>query len=152
MSRTTDFLTCFRRIIKLHEGLLKEQICSKYQLTLMEATIISFLMNNPEKDTAADIAELRMLSKGNISQGVEGLIQKSLLERKRDDTDRRRIHLSLTPEAEPITASMEQIWRLFHDEIFSGLTAEELAMFDKFNGQIMENTKKALADLPQRKE
>lgn len=152
MSRTTDFLTCFQRIIKLHENLLKEQICSKYQLTLMEATIISFLMNNPEKDTAADIAELRMLSKGNISQGVEGLIQKSLLERKRDEADRRRIHLSLTPAAEPITVSMAQIWRLFHDEIFSGLTAEELAMFDKFNGQIMENTKKALADLPQRKE
>ena len=51
-------------------------ICEEYRLTLIEATIISFLHNNPAKNTAADIVELRMLSKGNVSQAVESLIQK----------------------------------------------------------------------------
>ena len=41
----------------------------------MEADIISFLKNNPGKDTAADIVELRMLSKGAVSKTVEALIQ-----------------------------------------------------------------------------
>lgn len=67
MAQTTDFLMYFRRIIKLHESMLKE-ICETYQLTMIEANIISFLYNNPGRDTARDIVELRMLSKGNVSQ------------------------------------------------------------------------------------
>ena len=74
MSRTTEFLMNIRSIIKLHESMLRE-ICGEYQLALIEATIISFLHNNPGKDTAADIVELRMLSKGNVSQAVESLIR-----------------------------------------------------------------------------
>lgn len=92
MSRTTEFLMNIRSIIKLHESMLRE-ICGEYQLALIEATIISFLHNNPGKDTAADIVELRMLSKGNVSQAVESLIQRSLLRREQDAVDRRRIHL-----------------------------------------------------------
>ena len=45
----------------------------------------------------ADIVELRMLLKGNVSQAVESLIQKSLLKREQNKEDRRKIHLSLTP-------------------------------------------------------
>lgn len=63
--QTTDFLTMIRRIIKLHEGMLKE-VCEHYQLALIEANIISFLYNNPGRDTAGDIVELRMLAKGNV--------------------------------------------------------------------------------------
>ena len=67
MQRTTVLLTNIRRIIKLYDSMLRP-ICTRYELTAIEATIISFLYNNPGKDTAADIAELRMLSKSNISQ------------------------------------------------------------------------------------
>ena len=42
--------------------MLKE-ICGAYHLTMIEANIISFLYNNPGKDTAGDIVELRMLSR-----------------------------------------------------------------------------------------
>ena len=69
MSRVTGFLMNIRRIMKLHDGMLKE-ICAKYQLTPIEAKIIRFLYNNPEKDTATDIVELRMLQKGNVSAAV----------------------------------------------------------------------------------
>lgn len=72
MAWTTDILMTFRRIIKLHESGLKE-LCEKYRLSLIEANIISFLYNNPGKDTAGDIVELRMLAKGNVSQGGGGL-------------------------------------------------------------------------------
>ena len=102
MGRTTDFLVNLRRIIKLHESVLK-QIGERFGLSLTEAKIISFLHNNPGKDTAADIVELRMLSKGNVSQAVESLIQKSLLEREQDRDDRRKIHLFLTSKTKPIT-------------------------------------------------
>ena len=51
---------------------------------MMEATIITFLRNNPNVDTAADIAELRMLSKGQVSQAVESLVRKGLVRRQPD--------------------------------------------------------------------
>lgn len=144
MNPTTAYLTNFRRIIKLHEAMLKD-ICEQYGLTLMEATIISFLYNNPGKDTAADIVELRMLSKGNVSQGVEGLIQKALLQRRQDTRDRRRIHLALLPPAAPITQTIESIQAQFHREVFQGLSDEDRAQFDRINARIMENTKAATA-------
>ena len=140
MSQKSNFLVNIRRIIKLHETMLK-QICQDYHLSLIEATIISFLYNNPGKDTAADIVELRMLSKGNVSQAVESLIQKSILQRKQDTEDRRKIHLSLTPAAHPITQELEIISK----EFFSGLSQEELELLERMNDRIIENTKNAIA-------
>ena len=71
---STHFLVQFRQLNKLYECMLKE-ICRRHKLTLIETTIISFLYNNPGRDTAADIVELRMLSKENVSQAVELLMQ-----------------------------------------------------------------------------
>ena len=90
MGRTTELFIGLRSLFRLYDKMLK-RVCTEHDLTLVEGDIISFLRNNPEKDTAADIVELRMLSKGAVSKGVEALIQKSLLERIPDMEDRRRI-------------------------------------------------------------
>lgn len=73
-----NVLLNMRQMIKLYDSFLDE-IRKKYRLTQVEVTIISFLHNNPGKDTAKDISTLRMLPKGNVSQGVESLIQKKIL-------------------------------------------------------------------------
>ena len=66
----TDYLMNIQLTTKLHESLLKK-ICVKYNLSLIEGKILCFLHNNPTKDTAADIVELRMLSKGNVSSAID---------------------------------------------------------------------------------
>lgn len=144
MGRPTDFLTNTRRIIKLYESMLRS-ICEKYRLTLLEATIRSFLHNNPGVDTAADITELRMLSKGNVSQAVESLIQKGLLLREQDGADRRRIHLHPTTAAAAITVSLEEGRRQFQAEVFCGLSPGDLELYDRINHRIAENTENAMA-------
>ncbi len=144
MGRPTDFLTNTRRIIKLYESMLRS-ICEKYRLTLLEATILSFLHNNPGVDTAADITELRMLSKGNVSQAVESLIQKGLLLREQDGADRRRIHLHPTTAAAAITVSLEDVRRQFQAEVFCGLSPGDLELYDRINHRIAENTENAMA-------
>ncbi len=140
MARATILLGNIRRIIKLYDSMLKP-ICDRYELSPIETTIISFLYNNPGKDTAADIVELRMLSKSNVSPAVESLIQKSLLFRRQDTADRRRIHLSLTPKAEPITREIEQVRKSFHEQIFRGFSSEEESILAQFHKRIEENTK-----------
>ena len=76
------------------------------------------LYNNPEKDTAADIVERRMLPKGNVSAGVETLVQKELLIRRQDQADRRKIHLSLLEKAFPIIREIDEINQNFREQIF----------------------------------
>lgn len=147
MNQTTEYLTCVRRINKLHESMLKDA-CTKYRLSLIEATIISFLYNNPEKDTAADIVELRMLQKGNVSQAVESLSRKGLLKRDADQTDRRRIHLSLTAKAEPVTRFIAEVQAQFLEEIFMGISTEARKTFDEVNRQVAQN----LQNIIQRRE
>lgn len=143
MSGTTDFLVNIRRMIKLHECMLKE-ICTEYGLTLTEASVISFLHNNPGKDTAADIVELRMLQKSNVSQAAEMLFQKGLLARTQDERDRRKVHLTLTGRAEPIVRQVDRISELYHRKIFSGLTGEEMENFIRVNEKIGSNILRAM--------
>ena len=143
MERNTDILISIRKLIKLYEIMLKK-ICRQYHLTQIEADIISFLQNNPGKDTAGDIVELRMLSKGNVSQAVENLIQKSLLERSQDQADRRKIHLSLRPEAKPILEEIQKVRDTFREEVFAGFSQQERELYASFNDRIMQNTKFAM--------
>lgn len=138
MIYATDFLFNISRIVKLHESMLKS-VCEKYSLTLIEAKVISFLHNNPGRDTAADIAELRMLKKSNVSQAVEILFQKSLVKREQDKSDRRKIHLSLTPKAAPIIRSIDGLWEKFQKEIFMGISDEELESFENVNNKMQKN-------------
>ncbi len=143
MHQTNTLLSNIRRIIRLYDTMLKP-VCERYGLVPIEATIISFLFNNPGRDTAADIVEFRMLSKSNVSQAVESLIQKSLLQRRQDTEDRRRIHLSLTPASKPITREIDAVREDFRKQIFRGFTEEEQKQFARFNERIAENTKTAV--------
>ena len=143
MERTTELFTGLRDLFRLYDRLLKK-VCMEHDLTVIEADIISFLENSPGKDTAADMVELRKLSKGAVSKGVDSLIQKSLLERVPDTEDRRRIHLKLTPQAGPVTESVNQVRDEFLSEVLEGFTKEEMEMQTRFLRRLFDNTKKAM--------
>lgn len=143
MKRSTELFVGLRSLFRLYDKMLK-RVCTEHDLTLVEADIISFLQNNPEKDTAADIVELRMLSKGAVSKGVEALIQRSLLERIPDTKDRRRIHLKLRPQAGPVTESIEEVREEFLETILEGFTKEELEIYSRFFRRLFKNTRTAM--------
>lgn len=139
----TELLETTRRTNKLHESFLRD-LCETYHLTMTEASIICFLKNNPQLDTAADIVEYKMLAKSHVSQAVESLIQKSMLARTADPHDRRRQHLSLLPASAPVTDSIQAVQELFFQELFSGFTEDEQNQFFAFNQRIINNTKNML--------
>lgn len=133
-----NVLLNMRQMIKLYDSFLDE-IRKKYHLTQVEVTIISFLHNNPGKDTAKDISALRMLPKGNVSQGVESLIQKKYLARTPDTTDRRIIHLSLLKEAHPLVLEIEETKIHFRNILFDGFSQEEITLFETLNNRMIQN-------------
>lgn len=143
LSHITDFLIAMDGFIRLQEEMLKE-ICEQYDLTMAEAKVVSFLHNNPEKDTAADIVELRKLQKGNVSKAVESLVKRSWLRRETDARDRRKVHLYLTEQAAPLLASLDSLWEEFRSAVYAGISEDEKRRFDQINCQLGENARQAL--------
>lgn len=143
MKNASDMLMLVRYMMKLYEKYL-EDVQMKYRLSHIEIAIIGFLYNNPERDTAADIVERRMLPKGNVSAGVETLVQKGLLMRRQDQTDRRKIHLSLLEKAVPIVQEIEEINKKFRRQIFKNLSNDDLKTYEKTTDLILENLKEVL--------
>ena len=143
MTRSTELWMGLRSLLRLYDKMLKK-VCMEHDLTVIEADVISFLQNNPGKDTAADIVDLRLLSKGAVSKAVESLLQKSLLERIPDTEDRRRIHLKLKPEAGPVTESIDEVREEFLNTVLDGFTKEEMEAHAQFFQRLFANTKKAM--------
>lgn len=143
MKNASDMLLLVRYMMKLYEKHL-ENVQMKYQLSHIEIAIIGFLYNNPEKDTAADIVERRMLPKGNVSAGVEMLVQKELLIRRQDQADRRKIHLSLLEKTFPIVQEIEKNNQDFREQIFKKFSEEELKKYEAMNELILQNLKEVL--------
>ena len=143
MSSHPNMLLNMRQMIKLYDSFL-EEIRKKYHLTQVEVTIISFLHNNPGKDTAGDISSLRMIPKGNVSQGVESLIQKKYLTRTTDEADRRKIHLSLLSETHPIVEEIENTKLHFRDNLLIGFTEEEIRLLENLNERMFTNALKMI--------
>ncbi|HJD45594.1 MAG TPA: MarR family transcriptional regulator [Candidatus Mediterraneibacter norfolkensis] len=142
MKNCTEFWLGLRGMIKLYEKTMKT-VCTAHALTMVETDIIAFLKNNPQKDTAADIVELRMLSKGAVSKGVEALIQKELIRRYPDAEDRRRLHLQLTDRSEPILTDIERAQTEFWNTVFKGFSEEELEIHERLKTHMFENVRDA---------
>ncbi len=143
MRQSTKLFMTLRNLFRLYDKMLKA-VCTEHDLTLVEADVISFLENNPGKDTAADIVQLRMLSKGAVSKAVEALIQKGLLQRIPDTQDRRKIHLRLEEAAGPVLLDIDHVREAFLDTVLDGFTKEELAQNALFFDKVFDNLVNAM--------
>ena len=142
MKRNTQFLLGINRMLKLHETMLKS-VCGKYGLTVVETEIVSFLWNNPGKDTATDIVELRMLSKGCVSKAVESLIRKGCLIRTQDSSDRRIQHLQLTEKTASVTGEIDRLQEELWEILLSGFDSGEVSLFEQFMDRMFDNIRDA---------
>ena len=132
-----------RKIIKLYNQML-DAVCQSNQLSKTEVAVINFLQHNPQKDTAADIVETHLIGKSQVSVAVELLIQKGLLERTPDTTDRRRIHLSLLPAAKSVTEAIHTVRCQFEEVILNGFSGEERQLYEEFSNRLLQNVEAAL--------
>lgn len=135
-----DLLMSIHYVAKAYGAMLKK-ISTKFGLNPLEVKVIGFLHNNPKMNTAGDIAEYRMLSKGNVSQAVDSLINYGYLARMQDRSDRRRIRLSLLPAAQPVTDMLDAEWQKFGARLFSDFTESEAELYDSLRQKLMINAR-----------
>ena len=76
---------------------------------------------------ASDLADKLLISRSAISQAVEALVEKNLLARHQDETDRRCVRLELTPAGTELLNTIFFKNRQWMAEKMAGLTSAELA-------------------------
>lgn len=134
----TEILKFIYSMKKLYDHLCS-QVMRTYQLTRSELDILLFLHNNPQLDNAKDIVEKRGLSKSHASMGIERLIQKGYLQAIQDQQDRRKYHLILLENAQPIIQDGLAVQQHFSEILFKGLSDEEKEMKQKMFRQMCIN-------------
>lgn len=135
MFRAFENLTSFKN---LYIGVMAP-VCEKYDLTFMELTVLLFLHNNPNHDTASEIVKLRRLTKSHVSISVRSLIDKGLLLGNRNDNDRRTIHLQITDAAMPAVEAGAVAQRDLAEIMFAGFTQEDLSRMSDMIERITNN-------------
>lgn len=127
-----------RYIKKLFDSILKS-VCDKYNLGRPELDIIAFLHTNNDMDVASDIVEHCGLSKANISQAVDRLIQKNLIVCETDSYDRRKHHLYLTENTAELVEDIEDALVFYRNILIGGLTDKELSVYTDISRRMCEN-------------
>ena len=138
-----DGLTDIRQTIKFYDQCL-DGVRRRHGLSRLETVIISFLHNNPGRDTVGEIADIRILSRGNVSRSAYALIRRGLLDRLPDQDDRRSVHLQLRPEAAPIVGEIEEAMQVFRQRAFEGFSDEDMAVFRALHQKLADNVTRNL--------
>ena len=119
-----------------------EPVCKKWDLTRSEVDVLLFLYNNPGYDRAADIVTRRGMTKSHVSMSVASLADRKLLERHYSPADRRTAHLRLLEGGERIAAEAREAQKQFFAQLYTGVTQEELALWDSIVQRVFENIEK----------
>ena len=130
----TESITRLLRIFRGFQRYYSQAFCPLQQrtgLALREVQVLLFLANHPQNDTARDVVELRGLPKSQVSQAVEILAGRGLLQRRPDQSDRRVIHLAITEAGAPLAREAQEIQERCWQRMFSGLTEAERQTLDR---------------------
>ena len=114
-------------------------VCEKHKLTYMEFTVLMFLANNPEYDTASEIVKYRHLTKSHVSISIRSLQERGLLSTEYRDGNRRIVHLRLLDSAALIISDGKAAQKEFEQILFAGFNNDERFSMDQFMERIDRN-------------
>ncbi|AEC01505.1 MarR family winged helix-turn-helix transcriptional regulator [Parasphaerochaeta coccoides] len=132
-----NFYLYAKLIKRMYESALTKAAAT-IKLTLPEADVLCFLRENPEFDTARDVALYRDVSRPYVSKAVELLVNKGYLIVSGDKDDRRLQHLTITERGKPAAEVLHKAQYAFYDSVTAKLTQEETSMLLTLIGKCAE--------------
>jgi len=113
----------------------------------MELTILLFLANNPQYDTASQIVSKRHLSKSHVSTSIRSLEEKGLLSKELRNGNHRNEHLLICSKSNDIIKKGQKLQKDFLTKICNGISdSQKKELLSDL--QIMnENLQKALMEI-----
>ena len=108
-------------------------------LTMREVHVLLFLANNPDYDTARDVTLYRGMSKSQVSQAVELLCAKGLVQRTPDEADRRMVHLAITQAGQPLARECQELQERCGTRLLDGLSPEQVRQLRDLLETVLDN-------------
>ena len=124
-------------------------IARRYGLSMREINVVLFLANNPGYDTARDITEYRGISKSQVSQAVEFLVELSYLTRTPDPDDRRLLHLALTEEGLALARECKAVQARCGQDLLDGMTEDQVRQLQELWDMVMANGERLSREVDQ---
>ena len=133
----------FRLGLNLYEKVTLS-VREKYGLSYMEFVVLLFIANNSEYKKASDIVEILGIAKSHVSETLNTLEEKGLVERKRDTQDKRSSILEVMERAKDIIEEGRRAQKEYHDLVFGSLSDDELKELGRLQKIIEKNIKENL--------
>ena len=133
----------FRLGLNLYEKVTLS-VREKYGLSYMEFVVLLFVANNSEYKKASDIVEILGFAKSHVSETLNTLEEKGLIERKRDTQDKRSSILEVMERAKDIIEEGRRAQKEYHDLVFGSLSDDELKELGRLQKIIEKNIKENL--------
>ena len=119
-------------------------LCQELGLPQTAFDILMFLANNPTRQTARDIVEIRKIKANLVSVNVEKLVQEGYLRRETVKGDRRKTLLLCTDRAQPIIRRGRLLQESFFEQLLEGIDEERKKLFFEMIDLIGGNIDKIL--------
>lgn len=127
--------SAYRRYVALMTG----PLLRKHDLQEIDLFTLSALWKLKGKNTAKDLAELNVRTKGHISQSLHRLKSKGFINMNRDRSDRRVVHNILTEKAEMVIKEAQAVHEDMNRKLLQGISRSDMDRMAGCIGQIMEN-------------
>ena len=115
-------------------------IAEEYGLSVLELRLLRFLDIHRYLDTAKDIVKVRHWTKSHVSKAIENLIERGYLQRQIDERDRRKVHLTIQEQADPLLMRIQTEYQSMHQIVLQGISEEVLQVVaqvaEKISGNI----------------
>lgn len=111
-------------------GALSRHYATRFGIGIPEWRVIANLGRHPGL-SANEVAERSAMDKVTVSRAVAALEQKGLLERARDDADKRRSRLVLSAQGQKVYTEIAPLALGFERDLLTALTTEEYAQLDR---------------------
>ena len=140
-----NFMDKHKTIICYYAQLTKS-ICEKFSLTQMEYDILMFLHNHPQFNTAADIVKIRKATKSHVSTTLKTLEDNGLVRKIQSLDNKKRIEIELLEPAKKVIQEGLNVKTEFVNNLFQGLTEEEMRMWQSIFVKVCNNAEKCLKE------
>ncbi len=130
----------FKRLMERELSDLRKE----YGLKRIKMEVLYLLDSGAGNDTVAQIADFLNANRGHISQTAESLCEKGYLVSIQDQKDRRYVHFILTDRGRAVCVPIREQWHALMQELFAGLTEEELEAYRRISAKIRQNMERIL--------
>jgi len=98
-----------------------------------------WLIKSGRADTSLEIARQLDMDAGAVTRMVDRVVAKGLVERTRSDSDRRVVHLRLTPAGEAAVAEVPHVLAAVNNDFLRGFSETEWKQLRKFLARMSAN-------------